>query len=61
MLQSRCTDERGTVQPSLAQFSEIWGVKPDYFQTTSNTVTHFNPIQPWKVTRDGSVHNAIWL
>ena len=61
ILQSRCTDERGAVQPSLAQYSEIWGVKTDYFKTTSNVVTHFNPIQPWKVDRDGNAHNALWI
>jgi sulfane dehydrogenase subunit SoxC len=61
ILQSRCTDERGAVQPSLAQYSEIWGVKPNYFKTTSNVVTHFNPIQPWRVDRDGNAHNALWI
>ena len=60
VLQSRCTDDQGNTQPSLAQFAEIWGVKPDYFQTTTNTVTHFNPIQRWRVSPGGSVRNAIW-
>ena len=60
VLQSRCTDERGIVQPSLVEFANIWGVKPDYFRTTTNSVIHFNPIQPWKVTREGSVKNVIW-
>jgi sulfane dehydrogenase subunit SoxC len=60
ILQSRCTDEQGKVQPSLAQFSEVWGVRPDYFQETENQVTHFNPIQRWRVLPDGTAKNAIW-
>ena len=60
VLQSRCTDDKGNRQPSLAEFAEIWGLSPAYFRTTTNSVIHFNPIQPWKVTREGSVHNAIW-
>jgi sulfane dehydrogenase subunit SoxC len=59
VIQSRCTDERGDVQPSLAEFSKLWGVKPEYFQSASN-VNHFNPVQPWRITSDGSVHNAMW-
>ncbi len=60
VLQSRCTDERGAVQPSLLELAKIWGVEPSYFRKTENSVIHFNPIQPWKVNRDGSVKNAIW-
>ena len=62
VLQSRCTDERGDVQPSLAELSENWGVKPDYWLSTKvyGIIQHFNAIQPWKVTRDGSVHNAMF-
>ena len=60
VLQSRCTDERGTVQPSLAELGKIWGVSPDYWQSTSNSVIHFNAIHSWKVNRDGSVQNALF-
>ncbi|OFW44665.1 MAG: sulfite dehydrogenase [Acidobacteria bacterium RIFCSPLOWO2_12_FULL_60_22] len=60
VLQSRCTDDQGDVQPSLAEFARTWGVKPDYFQATSNRVNHFNSIYPWKVTREGSVRNALF-
>jgi sulfane dehydrogenase subunit SoxC len=60
VLQSRCTDERGIVQPSLAEIAKIWGVEPAYFRTTTNSVIHFNPIQPWKVTPEGGVKNVIW-
>ena len=58
VLQSRCTDELGQVQPSLAEKGKIWGVKPGSWLSQPNSA-HFNAIQPWKVTRDGSVHNAM--
>ena len=58
VLQSRCTDERGGVQPSLAELSGTWGASPDYWRT--HLSIHFNAIQPWKVTREGSVHNALY-
>ena len=31
------------------------GVTTEYFYEAD----HFNGIQPWKVSRDGSVHNAL--
>ena len=71
MLQSRCTDERGDVQPSLVEFAKIRGFPPgeplkirgittDFFKIPSNVtnVPMVNAIQPWKVTREGSVENA---
>ena len=60
MLQSRCTDERGDVQPALEELSKRWGASEEYWKSTSVTAFHFNPIQPWKVTREGSVHNALF-
>ena len=59
VLQSRCTDDLGQVQPSLVEFAKTWGVAPSYFQ--SAFAEHFNPIQPWKVNSDGSVHDALFL
>jgi len=55
VLQSRCTDERGEVQPTIAEAAKNLGVTPEYFYDAD----HFNGIQPWKVSRDGSVHNAL--
>jgi sulfane dehydrogenase subunit SoxC len=49
LLQSRCIDESGYVQPTLAALVKVRGVKSTY---------HNNAIQTWKVTSDGSVHNA---
>ncbi len=55
VLQSRCTAERGEVQPTIAEAAKNLGVTPDYFYQAD----HFNGIQPWKVNRDGSVQNAL--
>ena len=60
VLQSRCTDERGDVQPSLAEIAEMWGVTPDFFQTSTTRIFHFNPIYPWKVTSDGHIESALF-
>jgi sulfane dehydrogenase subunit SoxC len=60
VLQSRCTDDRGEVQPTLAAMAKIWGVNLDYFQQTGTIdMGNFNAIQPWKLARDGSLHNAL--
>jgi sulfane dehydrogenase subunit SoxC len=60
VLQSRCTDERGEVQPTMAEIAKIWDLSLDYFQLIKGTFGHFNAIQPWKVTRDGNVQNALF-
>ena len=60
VLQSRCTDELGQTQPTLAEFSKLWGVKPQYFKTTNNYINHFNPIWPWGIKTDGSIYNALF-
>lgn len=60
VLQSRCTDERGEVQPSVAELTKLWGVNREYWLSSPNAIQHINFIQPWKVTREGSVQNAIW-
>jgi sulfane dehydrogenase subunit SoxC len=49
VLQSRCTDETGYVQPTLAELVRVRGLNSDYFN---------NAIQSWKVVADGSVHNV---
>jgi sulfane dehydrogenase subunit SoxC len=60
VLQSRCTDDQGTVQPSVAEVAKLWGADVDYLKKTSIIVGDFNAIQPWKVNRDGSVQNALF-
>jgi len=49
ILQSRCTDETGYVQPTLAELVRVRGL---------NSIYYNNAIQSWKVAADGSVHNV---
>jgi sulfane dehydrogenase subunit SoxC len=58
VLQSRCTDELGQVQPTRAQLAKFFNVASDYYKTHGVQGTD-NTIQPWRVAGDGSVHNAI--
>jgi sulfane dehydrogenase subunit SoxC len=57
VLMSRCTDDQGDVQPSIAELYRNWGITD--LEKPSRS-THFNAIQPWKVARDGSVHDAMF-
>jgi sulfane dehydrogenase subunit SoxC len=49
VLQSRCTDETGYVQPTLAELVKVRGL---------NSIYHNNAVQSWKVAADGSVQNV---
>jgi sulfane dehydrogenase subunit SoxC len=49
IIASRCTDETGYVQPTLAELVSVRGVQSNY---------HNNSIQLWKVGADGKVTNA---
>jgi sulfane dehydrogenase subunit SoxC len=57
LLMSRSTDERGQVQPTLAELGSVWDVSADYLR--SHFLGHVNAIRPWKVAADGGVYNAI--
>jgi sulfane dehydrogenase subunit SoxC len=60
VIQSRCTDDRGDIQPSLADLATLWGVNPEYFQSPTTRVFHFNPVYPWRVRSDGRVESALF-
>jgi sulfane dehydrogenase subunit SoxC len=49
VLQSRCTDETGYIQPTLKQLVAVRGTGSTY---------HLNAIQSWGVAGDGSVTNV---
>ena len=57
-LMSRCTDDLDQVQPTLAELSKVFQVNLEYWKETTNPINLFNAIQPWKVSRDGSIKNA---
>lgn len=60
VIMSRATDEHGDVQPSLHELNQIYGVQTDYWLTIKDSRGHFNPIQPWRITAEGSIKNAVW-
>ncbi|GJL49791.1 MAG: sulfite dehydrogenase [Nitrospirales bacterium] len=49
ILQSRCEDETGYVQPTLTDLIAVRGF---------NSYYHNNAIQSWKVNKEGQVHNV---
>jgi sulfane dehydrogenase subunit SoxC len=56
---SRCTDDQGEVQPSIAQLYKDWGISDEEAKKPVRG-QHYNAMQPWRVARDGSVHNAMF-
>ena len=60
ILQSRCTDENGIVQPSEAEFLNYWNfTRRELYGTIQSKLGHCNWMQPWKVNHDGSVSNGL--
>jgi sulfane dehydrogenase subunit SoxC len=53
VLQSRCTDETGYIQPTLKQLIAIRGDNGPF-----GSIYHLNAIQSWGVVADGSVNNV---
>jgi sulfane dehydrogenase subunit SoxC len=53
ILQSRCTDETGYAQPTLAQLIAIRGSNGPF-----GSIYHLNAIQSWAISADGSVSNV---
>lgn len=59
LLQSRCTDDRGKVQPTMAQFAKTFNVTIEEMKKGNLGSTHHaNFVYTWKVSADGSVQNA---
>lgn len=54
VLQSRCQDETGYVQPTLKQLVDVRGLGGGKF----GSFYHLNSIQSWQVATDGSVTNV---
>jgi len=53
ILQSRCVDETGYVQPTLKQLVDIRGLQGPF-----GSIYHMNAIQSWAVAADGGVSNV---
>jgi sulfane dehydrogenase subunit SoxC len=59
VLVSRCTDELGDVQPSRAELYKAWGISEEEIKKPVASI-HCNMMQPWRVARDGSIHDAMF-
>jgi sulfane dehydrogenase subunit SoxC len=53
ILQSRCIDSTGYVQPTLGQLIAVRGLNGPL-----GSIYHLNAIQSWRVASDGSVSNV---
>lgn len=53
ILQSRCTDDTGYMQPTRAALVGVRGLAEPF-----GSFYHYNAIQSWKVASDGSIHNV---
>jgi hypothetical protein len=61
VIQSRCTDDAGEVQPSLAELSKNFHMElADWKKTPRPRAIHFNAIQPWKIASDGSISDVLF-
>jgi sulfane dehydrogenase subunit SoxC len=62
VIMSRTTDETGDVQPSLAELSKNFGMQvSDWNKDPRPRAIHMNAIQPWKIARDGSISDAMFV
>jgi sulfane dehydrogenase subunit SoxC len=60
ILQSRCTDQKGQVQPTEAEYAKYWGfTRQQLYTTIQSQLGHCNWIMPWRVNRDGHVINGL--
>lgn len=70
VIMSRCTNEFGEVQPTMMELAQMWGngrephipaAEVIKFWETAN-ISEFlnNPIQSWKIGKDGSVKDALY-
>ncbi len=70
LIQSRCTNEYGDIQPTMREVAKLWGDTREphipaseiesFWQTAPIMEFLTNPIQPWKVGQDGSVQDALY-
>ena len=60
VIQSRCLDERGQLQPTEEEYARYWDLtRGQLYGTIQSQLGHCNWIQPWKVGRDGRVTNGL--
>jgi sulfane dehydrogenase subunit SoxC len=59
MLQSRCVDEKGEVQPTEAEFAKYWKMTRQELYRRMTTLGHCNWIQPWRLSSNGFITNGL--
>jgi sulfane dehydrogenase subunit SoxC len=60
VLQSRCLDEKGQLQPTEAEYARYWNLtRAQLYGTIQSQLGHCNWLQPWKVGLDGTVTNGL--
>ena len=60
VLQSRCLDEKGQLQPTEAEYARYWNLtRWQLYGTIQSQLGHCNWLQPWKVGSDGKVTNGL--
>jgi sulfane dehydrogenase subunit SoxC len=60
-IMSRCTDEKGQVQPTAAEFARSRGVSVDKVISREVRASgQWNFVFPWKVATDGAVRHHLW-
>jgi sulfane dehydrogenase subunit SoxC len=58
VIMSRSTDDTGDVQPTMQELYKHWGITDT---SKPSRTTHFNAIQPWKVSRDGTLQDVMFV
>ncbi len=58
VIASRCTDEKGSTQPSTAEAGKSRGIDLETFK--NKNLARNNIAQPWRIGRDGKIVNAIF-
>jgi len=70
VIMSRCTNEFGDIQPTFTELAQMWGNAREphipaaevikFWETANISEFLNNPIQPWKIGKDGSVKDALY-
>ena len=71
VIMSRCTDEYHEIQPTMTQLAQLWGDSREP-KIPASEIMHWwatapigmflnNPILPWRIKSDGSVHDALYI
>jgi len=70
VIMSRCTNEYGDIQPTFTELAQMWGNMAEphlpaadvirLWETANISEFLNNPIQSWKIGRDGSVEDALY-